>query len=427
MDTGASGKKIIVFSGQTISGRSVAETFGADARRLELRPPAGLGDVWQNIRADVPAMVVIDCIQRYGPSLWHREIRSALEAGIAVFGAGGIGALRAAELNGLGMTGVGKVFEQLQNGRIEADDEVLSGPDGFALVTLRLALEKAIKDELIMPGEAENLLEKSRGLFFEQRSRDQVLQMLQVCVAPARREKAAGFIESWNEDPRVADAIDAVGRALYKGPHRGVRAGQPDDKNPAALMLRPKWRLSEIYHRCFKAGESVISGAAVLERARALRDAWQYRLKSDFFVRRWLKEQEIEAPGEFIEDYTARAMADQENDATGFLLANGMTFAEWKRLLEKESIVQWAKQEKEKLLPGFSGNDDCFAEAWAAAHGVSAPSDSGLSAGQWVIEKSPLFFGLLWEEPVAFMDALRLSGQAAQFAAAADKAEYDDV
>ena len=43
--------------------------------------------------------------------MWHREILYAMSEGIHVFGASSMGALRAAELHGLGMRGIGTVFE----------------------------------------------------------------------------------------------------------------------------------------------------------------------------------------------------------------------------------------------------------------------------------------------------------------------------
>ncbi|OYW12122.1 MAG: hypothetical protein B7X34_02220, partial [Acidobacteriia bacterium 12-62-4] len=57
-------------------------------------------------------------------SVWHKEILWAMEAGIAVYGASSMGALRAAELAAYGMRGVGAIFEKFHSGEWLDDDEV---------------------------------------------------------------------------------------------------------------------------------------------------------------------------------------------------------------------------------------------------------------------------------------------------------------
>ena len=52
------------------------------------------------------AIGVIDGYFDGVPSVWHKEILWALSQGIRVFGGASMGALRAAELDGFGMTGV---------------------------------------------------------------------------------------------------------------------------------------------------------------------------------------------------------------------------------------------------------------------------------------------------------------------------------
>ena len=56
--------------------------------------------------------------------VWHKEILWALPEGVPVFGSASMGALRAAELRGFGMRGVGRIFEAFREGALEDDDEV---------------------------------------------------------------------------------------------------------------------------------------------------------------------------------------------------------------------------------------------------------------------------------------------------------------
>ncbi|MBW2603983.1 MAG: hypothetical protein JRE28_06650 [Deltaproteobacteria bacterium] len=405
-------RKLIVFAGDTVMSQTLAAAFPDAASRIVFQPPAALGDVWRCIRADISAMVVIDCCHKDAPSLWHREIMSALEAGITVFGAGGIGALRAAELCKMGMTGVGTVFDRVQNGLLEADDEVLSGPDGFALVTFRMVLEQALHAGVMTPDEIKSLEMQSRSCFYTERTWHRVGRWLEDGVVPGRREGAALFLKTHAVDPRPNDAIDAIRLALSD--FRPI-VSMRDATNPMTEMARPKWRLSEIFYRSFIVNGKVASGAEVLQKADVLRTAWMPRLKKTFFVRQWLKEQGLAPPPSFVGEFVRKAVAAQGDSVVSFLLENGMTLPEWKRLLEQESLVTWAEQEQASLLPDLSGKT-CFADAWAKTHGIIAPEDSALPAGKWVIAKGPSYFGFVWEEPMAFLDAVRVSGRAAHFA-----------
>jgi ribosomal protein S12 methylthiotransferase accessory factor len=89
------------------------------------RPPARCGDVAAAIVERPAAIGLVDGVFGTGPSVWHKEILFAMEAGIPVYGAASIGALRAAELHACGMIGIGAVFAAYAAGRIARDDAVL--------------------------------------------------------------------------------------------------------------------------------------------------------------------------------------------------------------------------------------------------------------------------------------------------------------
>jgi hypothetical protein len=94
----------------------------------------------------------VDGVFGTAPSVWHKEILDALDHGIAVFGAASLGALRAAELHGFGMEGVGTVFAAYRDGRQTRDDAVLVAhapaelgfrPLSIALVDAEATLHRA--------------------------------------------------------------------------------------------------------------------------------------------------------------------------------------------------------------------------------------------------------------------------------------------
>ena len=166
--------KPVVFLGPTVDLASAAEQIDAD-----FKPPAQQGDVLRAALAGAPAIGIIDGYFERVPSIWHKEILFALSEGISVYGASSMGALRASELHSFGMAGVGKIFEDYRDGRIEDDDEVaiVHAPAevGYqalseAMVNIRATILKAVKAEVISESDASRLLELAKARHYKERS-----------------------------------------------------------------------------------------------------------------------------------------------------------------------------------------------------------------------------------------------------------------
>jgi hypothetical protein len=148
-----------IFVGPTLRREEVTAVID-DAVCL---PPATQGDIYRAARSRRPrAIGVIDGYFCGAPSIWHKEILWALSEGIHVFGSASMGALRAAELHAFGMRGVGRIFEDFRDGRLEDDDEVAisHGPaeTGYLalsqpMVNIRATL-RARKPQRDLPGRA---------------------------------------------------------------------------------------------------------------------------------------------------------------------------------------------------------------------------------------------------------------------------------
>jgi hypothetical protein len=159
------------------------------------RPPARQGDIVTDIVTYSPSRIIlIDGEFRQNLSVWHKEIVYALQyPGIkAIYGASSIGALRAAELDYLGMIGIGQIYQWYRDGVTEDDSEValsytardsLDGPIYFPssvpLVDIRAAVEHYERE---FPGEpvaidAREFLENARKIFYTERTPQQ-LQIL---------------------------------------------------------------------------------------------------------------------------------------------------------------------------------------------------------------------------------------------------------
>lgn len=111
-------RRPIVFAGPSLPSRLVP----AD---IELRPPAICGDLAALLDDPPPVVGLIDGCFESAPTVWHKEIIDLIAHGIPVAGAASLGALRAAELDGFGMIGVGRIYEAYRDGRIERDDAVM--------------------------------------------------------------------------------------------------------------------------------------------------------------------------------------------------------------------------------------------------------------------------------------------------------------
>jgi hypothetical protein len=124
-------------------------------------------------------IAVIDGYFDRQPSVWHKEILLALSEGVHVFGAASMGALRAAELHGYGMVGVGAVFEAFRDGHLVDDDEVavIHGPVeqgcpplSTAMVDLRDLFQRAAAAGRISDDDAATLVAIAKGLPYPERS-----------------------------------------------------------------------------------------------------------------------------------------------------------------------------------------------------------------------------------------------------------------
>jgi hypothetical protein len=184
------GRGIVVFLGPSLSARE-ARGMLPEATIL---PPARQGDIYHAARDYRPrAIALIDGGFATVPAVWHREILWAMaEAGVRIYGAASMGALRAAELDAYGMVGIGKIYQSYRVGRyapfadpFEDDDEVAvrHGPPetgcipvSYAMVDVRETLAAAETAGLIGPCVRDQLAAALKRLHFPKRSLDRLAQ-----------------------------------------------------------------------------------------------------------------------------------------------------------------------------------------------------------------------------------------------------------
>ncbi|MGD0327775.1 MAG: TfuA-related McrA-glycine thioamidation protein [Halobacteriota archaeon] len=163
----------IIFTGPSLSWSEVASID----KRPRCCAPAVRGDISRAAEAGARLIGLIDGVFYNRAAVSHREIIDAVRSGVTVVGGSSMGALRASELDGFGMIGVGKIYACFKQGRIEADDEVAVAynPVTFApvsdpLVNIRFALHSLVQARVVDAGTSDALLGLARSIFYMERS-----------------------------------------------------------------------------------------------------------------------------------------------------------------------------------------------------------------------------------------------------------------
>lgn len=172
--------RCVVFAGSSLlaADRPSDPTF-------EWRPPAAAGDLLQLLDDPPDSLCLIDGYFDSRPAVWHKEILLLIEAGVRVLGAASIGALRAAELDGHGMTGVGAIYRGYRSGRLHGDDEValIHAPEELGwrplsepMVEVRATLAQAVRSGALTATAARGLRKAALSIHFGERDWPTILR-----------------------------------------------------------------------------------------------------------------------------------------------------------------------------------------------------------------------------------------------------------
>lgn len=164
--------RAVIFTGNSISHEDARKIL-----RANYQPPVRRFQLEEFVQKGYKVIGIIDGIFFDRAAVGHREILSALDAGVKVIGGASMGALRASELDTHGMIGVGKVYEWYRDGVIESDDEVAvsTNPDTFEpisvpLVNIRETLKAALASGLLNKEEHSGLLQLAIDTYYPDRS-----------------------------------------------------------------------------------------------------------------------------------------------------------------------------------------------------------------------------------------------------------------
>lgn len=342
----------------------------AEARALgeiELRPPARRGDIWRALVRAPRAIALVDGVFEASPSVWHHEICAALDAGVRVFGAASMGALRAAELAAEGMRGVGRVHAWVRAGEVRDDADVAllhAGPEhgwrGFTvpLVTVRDRAEALVRARVLRPADGRTLLRAASAIHFTGRTWSAIRDGLPVRLR-TRWADVERFLARAGEDVKARDARACLRRAVAtRGP------GKPRTALPSAAARRQ--RLAE---PSFAGRRGPVRGTDVLAVLRAHRDAAALlqRGLDRALLAGWARglglragEREIAA----VERAWLRAKRVPRARRAEFWAASGLDAGTARRLCEDVALVNLLHAHATQLLPdGPSASEALLDEA----------------------------------------------------------------
>lgn len=204
--------RITVFLGPSLDRKEAEQILSAT-----YLPPAKRGDLLAAAAHGSTIICLIDGVFHQESAVAHREILSAIRDGIRVIGASSMGALRAAEMDTLGMEGIGEIYRMYKNGELVSDDEValifdpvtgaaLSEP----LINIRFTLKKARENGVIDTAAHDALLAAARSVFYPQRTYSRIVAVAGGNINPKMSEKFLSWVKTGSCDQKRTDAVAAL-------------------------------------------------------------------------------------------------------------------------------------------------------------------------------------------------------------------------
>lgn len=263
------GERTVVFAGPSLP-RPDDREWRALRERCDVRPPAQRGDLLAALAGRPRTIVLLDGYYFNVPAVPHKEILYALDAGVRVIGAASLGALRAAELESLGMIGVGAIFDAYRASLLDGDDEVALlhapaendyRPITIALVELRHAVDQMAAAGSIPPEAGRRVITAVKALSFLDRHPSKIAELAREEVGDAtaarelvRRAESGGLKQS--------DAQRAIQTALGETSEGEIRSRPPTGyihfykeaylRCPPAGTNNPSlqraWRMAQLFH-----------------------------------------------------------------------------------------------------------------------------------------------------------------------------------
>ena len=170
--------KIIVYAGLSIPFDEAKDILDStDDVEVIYKRPIQRGDLGHALKEHPDIIAIIDGVFHQNSAVGHKEILNAMKSGVKVYGASSMGALRASELDTLGMVGVGYVYTQYTTGEVDSDDDVAVMLDSetleaisVPLINMKYVFTNAVSEGIITDDEKDELLKISKKTYYPQRN-----------------------------------------------------------------------------------------------------------------------------------------------------------------------------------------------------------------------------------------------------------------
>jgi hypothetical protein len=346
--------EIYVFIGPTLAEGDVGTEL--DAVCL---PPVSEGDIYRLWRQRPRVIGIVDGYFERVPAVWHKEIMWIMDRGVHVFGAAGLGALRAAELGTFGMRGVGWVYQAFRDGTLDRDDEVAVGhgaaEDGYrarseAMVNIRRTLQAAHQQDVISDATRGLLTVTGTELFYHDRNWPALLE-----AGAARGAGAAELtaLRRWLPVGRIDQQADDAVAMLRE--IRSFLATDPAPQQVSWTMANTaRWDAAKRHAAGIMHGDGAASSGplleGVLDEIRLLgpgafetaRSHALLRLFAADFAEREGMTVDGERQQEAVAGFRMRNGLEQGAELARFLAANDLSAADLERLVVADEMVSWA-------------------------------------------------------------------------------------
>jgi hypothetical protein len=193
-------KRVVIFVGPTLA---TSERVRALARPYRLRPPVERTDVAKLVAktSEAGVLVIVDGLFHERLAVGHAELRDAMQRGWQVWGVSSMGAIRAREMERLGMRGFGRVFERFQAEEDFQDDEVALlheasppyRPLTEPLVHMRQAIDHLVGCGLVTRGCAEAVVNDLKSLWFGERTLRRLRDTIVRCATTKHPDLSAAM------------------------------------------------------------------------------------------------------------------------------------------------------------------------------------------------------------------------------------------
>ena len=203
--------KILIYTGLSLPFSEAKEILDShDDIEVVYKRPIKRGDLSHDIKENPDIIAIIDGVFHQNSAVGHREILSVMKKGVKVYGSSSMGALRASELDVLGMEGIGYCYNEYASGNITSDDDVAVMLDSdtlealsIPLISMNYVFTNAVKENIITQEEKEELVKITKETYYPQRNYAQTLS--QSSLNEDKKGELINFIRN-SKDIKKEDA-----------------------------------------------------------------------------------------------------------------------------------------------------------------------------------------------------------------------------